>query len=184
MLMVTNPLLLPPACQMIREQLEAMTPPRLPGVEDICEVIVSERVEGPEFGVDLVNDLEGQPAGQIYKEKLGMRAGETDAAVTRRPSAELAEFGRNLATALAHPGQCDTDIILTEEGPTLIEMNPRFGGHYPFSHLAGADVPKFLVDLAWSGSADLGLLEVEENRMFGKIIGFRELTREDDRSNV
>jgi len=175
LLTVTNPELLEPAQALVREHLERMSPPPLPGVDDLCEVIVSEFVSGKEFGVDLVNDFDGKPHGQIFKEKLGMRAGETDAAVTRQPSADLGDFGLRVATALAHPGQCDTDVLVTEQGPSLIELNPRFGGHYPFSHLAGANVPKFLVGLALDGAPDPALLQVRPDSGFMKTIGFSEI---------
>jgi carbamoyl-phosphate synthase large subunit len=36
-------------------------------------------------------------------------------------------------------GPADVDVILTEVGPALLEINPRFGGGYPCSHMAGAD---------------------------------------------
>ncbi len=43
----------------------------------------------------------------------------------------------------------------------LLEMNPRFGGGYPFSHIAGADIPRYLIALAKRSSVDPRWLQVE-----------------------
>ena len=42
----------------------------------------------------------------------------------------------------------DVDILENKEGELFVlEINARFGGGYPFSHLAGADFPLALVDM-------------------------------------
>ena len=46
----------------------------------------------------------------------------------------------------------DCDCFVTDEGPVVLEINPRFGGGYPFSHAAGANLPAAL--LAWATGAD------------------------------
>lgn len=33
------------------------------------------------------------------------------------------------------------DVFVNNEQAYVLELNPRFGGGYPFSHLAGADIP-------------------------------------------
>jgi carbamoyl-phosphate synthase large subunit len=109
-------------------------------------LLIQEHVEGTEYGLDVVNDLAGRFACCFVKRKLGMRAGETDAAET--VSSDLLEaFGRRLGESLHHIGMLDVDVILRRDTPYLLEMNPRFGGHYPFSHAAGANIPAALI--AW-----------------------------------
>jgi carbamoyl-phosphate synthase large subunit len=39
------------------------------------------------------------------------------------------------------------DVILSDSGPQLLEINPRFGGGYPCSHLAGAEFCRKLIDI-------------------------------------
>jgi len=106
--------------------------------------IVQEHVRGQEFGLDVICNLEGTYVTTIVKRKLGMRAGETDAAVTVNLP-ELQELGEKLADALPHPGNLDVDLIMSENGPQVLDVNPRFGGGYPFSHAAGCDLPRALI---------------------------------------
>jgi len=110
-------------------------------------IVVQPLVLGREYGVDVINDFEGNFAGALAREKLRMRSGETDQAVSV-PSSGFQEAAARLSSAIGHTGLVDVDVILDQEGRQwLIDVNPRFGGGYPFSHLAGADVPACY--LAW-----------------------------------
>ena len=103
-------------------------------------VIIQEKICGTEYGMDILNDFNGQPRQVYAKEKLSMRAGETDKAVLRRRP-ELEQLGMHIGLALGHFGNLDCDIFECNGVYYLIEMNPRFGGGYPFSHLSGANYP-------------------------------------------
>lgn len=109
-------------------------------------ILIQERIAGVEYGIDILNDLAGNPVQVYVKEKLAMRAGETDKAILRdRPDIE--EFGRRIGSALHHVGNLDCDVIDRNGELVLLEMNPRFGGGYPFTHLAGGNYVAAL--LAW-----------------------------------
>ncbi len=110
-------------------------------------LLFQEFVVGEEYGLDIVNDLSGRYVTTLSKQKLGMRAGETDSAVTVSDPV-LSELGRQLGEAIGHLGCLDCDVFLSEQGPVVIELNPRFGGGYPFAHAAGANLPAAL--LAWA----------------------------------
>ena len=129
-----------------------------------CEmgsVIVQELLNGQEFGLDIVNDLEGEYVTCFVKRKLGMRSGETDGAVTE-DNVEIKEFGALISRKLRHIGLLDADVFLDEDGSILLlELNPRFGGGYPFSHVAGADIPRFLLALATQADVNARWLQVE-----------------------
>lgn len=108
-------------------------------------ILIQEFIEGREYGVDAVNDLEGNHVACFVKEKLGMRAGETDASTTA-DIPQLQESGRLISNAIRHPGNIDMDFIVTPSGAGyLLEVNPRFGGGYPFTHAAGVNIPAALI---------------------------------------
>jgi carbamoyl-phosphate synthase large subunit len=114
-------------------------------------LVIQERLLGDEFGLDVINDLEGRYVATLVKQKLGMRAGETDKAITvSHPVLEA--LGRQIGEALGHVGNLDCDVFVRGDDIRVLEMNPRFGGGYPFSHEAGANVPAAL--LAWVRGAE------------------------------
>jgi len=120
---------------------------QLEGAFDACpQPIIQEVVKGVEYGFDLFGDLQSRPISVYCKRKLAMRAGETDKAVsTNTPS--LIAFGETLLKALKIIGPADVDVIVDKDCPKLLEINPRFGGGYPCSHLAGAAFPHKIVAL-------------------------------------
>ncbi|MFI0794544.1 ATP-grasp domain-containing protein [Micromonospora rubida] len=115
-------------------------------------VVVQPRIRGVEYGIDAVGDFDGRHLACLARRKLNMRAGETDRAVTVDPR-PFSDTGRRIATAIGARGLIDIDAIVDAEGRSwVIDVNPRFGGGYPFNHLAGADVPACYV--AWNRNAE------------------------------
>ncbi len=102
-------------------------------------ILIQEKLDGKEFGLDIVNDFEGQYFGTFAREKLSMRSGETDKAMSVIDS-RIEEMGKKIATALQHLGNMDCDAFLVNGLYYLLELNPRFGGGYPFSHEAGVNL--------------------------------------------
>ncbi len=113
---------------------------------DRC-VLIQERLGGEEFGLDIVNDLSGRYVTTFVKRKLAMRAGETDKAVTVAHEA-LEAIGKRIGKTLGHVGNLDCDVFVSGTDCYVLEMNPRFGGGYPFSHEAGANLPAAMI--AWA----------------------------------
>lgn len=119
-------------------------------------VIIQDLLPGTEFGVDGVFSLDGTGHlnGALARRKDRMRSGDTDVATTvqaNRFTQALVELGDLLKPL----GPIDVDFKEDTEGsPQIIDINPRFGGGYPFCHLAGADVPAYIVrELAGLGDA-------------------------------
>ena len=104
-------------------------------------VLIQEKINGTEYGLDILNDFSGRTVQVYAKEKLAMRAGETDKSVLRNKP-DLEEIGFLIGEALGHIGNVDCDIFEKDGKYYLLEINPRFGGGYPFSHMSGADYPE------------------------------------------
>lgn len=114
-------------------------------------LLIQQALPGQEYGVDIINDLKGNYQATFIKQKLGMRAGETDKAKTVNLPI-LEEIGKKISKALGHIGNLDCDFFVDGDDVYLLEMNPRFGGGYPFSAEAGVDVPAALI--AWTAGEE------------------------------
>jgi carbamoyl-phosphate synthase large subunit len=109
-------------------------------------ILIQERIIGSEYGLDVINNLDGKYIATLSKRKLSMRGGETDRAMTILDP-QLTEIGAKIGRQLQHIGNLDCDVFGDANGYRVLEMNPRFGGGYPFSHVAGANLPAALI--AW-----------------------------------
>jgi carbamoyl-phosphate synthase large subunit len=130
-------------------------------------VLIQERLYGQEYGLDVVNNLSGRYVTTFVRLKLSMRAGETDRAVSVEND-QLERLGEAIGQKLGHIGGLDCDVFMSNGRYHVLEMNPRFGGGYPFSHIAGANLPAMLIAWANGRDADSGWLRVEPNIIASK----------------
>ena len=107
-------------------------------------VIFQEFIDAEEYGIDVINDLNGLFKTAIIKKKIGMRSGETDAATVVEDH-DIYEIAEKLGKTTKHICNLDCDGFLKNGKFYILEMNARFGGGYPFSHCAGVDLPKAIV---------------------------------------
>jgi carbamoyl-phosphate synthase large subunit len=109
------------------------------------DMIVQPKLTAKEYGVDVCSHLTSDEVlAVVIKHKVTMRSGETDQAIiVNNPKIE--EMVRRLAAILKVPGPLDIDILEVDGTPYILEMNPRFGGGYPLSHLAGANFPAIIM---------------------------------------
>ena len=108
----------------------------------IFQPYVKER----EFGVDVYFDfIDGKIKSLFIKEKLNMRAGETDKSVS-----VYREDIMNLILKLQKlkfKGPIDVDIFEDKNGKLYInEINPRFGGGYPHAYNSGVNFIKMIIE--------------------------------------
>lgn len=104
-------------------------------------------VPGTEYGVDVLNDLNGNFVSACVKRKILMRAGETDRAEIIH-SDEIGALARRVSEKLRHKGILDLDIKQDANSDLYcIDLNPRFGGGYPATHLAGLKYLHALIDM-------------------------------------
>lgn len=121
-------------------------------------VLIQEKIDGQEYGLDIMNDLNGSYMNTSVKMKYAMRSGETDCAITvDDPKAR--EIGKKISGLSHHPGNLDCDVFVADGEYYVLEMNARFGGGYPFSHIAGVDLPKAIVMWLKGEEVPIGLLE-------------------------
>ncbi len=131
-------------------------------------IMIQEKLTGNEFGLDVMNDLEGNNVAVSVKQKLAMRAGETDKAITV-DLPEVREMGAIIGRNLKHIGNLDVDIMQRANGDyCVLELNPRFGGGYPFSYEAGANMPKAILQWLKGEKVDPSILQPEYGRMYAK----------------
>lgn len=131
-------------------------------------IMIQEKLTGKEFGLDVMNDLDGNNVGVSVKQKLAMRAGETDKAITV-DLPEVREMGKRMGENLKHIGNLDVDIMQRANGDyCVLELNPRFGGGYPFSYEAGVNFPLAIIKWLKGEKVDPKILVPEYGKMFAK----------------
>ena len=130
-------------------------------------LLIQEVIKGPEYGLDIANDLKGEYRGVSVKQKLAMRSGETDKAITV-DNVKIREIGATIGKALKHIGNLDCDVLERDGEYYVLELNPRFGGGYPFSQEAGVNMPKAIV--AWVKGEDVNneIFFPKYGKMFSK----------------
>ena len=131
-------------------------------------IMIQEKLTGAELGLDIINDLDGNNVSVSVKQKLAMRAGETDKAITR-DLPEVREMGALIGKKLKHIGNLDVDIMQRANGEyCVLELNPRFGGGFPFSYEAGVNMPKAIIKWIKGEKVDSSILKPKYNKMFAK----------------
>ena len=135
-------------------------------------VLIQEKLEGQEFGMDVMNDLQGNYVNTSVKKKYAMRSGETDCAVTvDDPRIRL--IGEKIAKLLKHVGNLDADVFDADGRLYVLELNARFGGGYPFSHAAGVDMPAAIVNWLAGEECDRSLFTPVPGVLSHKDISIR-----------
>lgn len=131
-------------------------------------IMIQEKLTGQEFGLDVMNDLQGNHVAVSVKKKLAMRAGETDKAITV-DLPEVRAMGKKIGEKLHHIGNLDVDIMQRANGDyCVLELNPRFGGGFPFSYEAGVNFPKAIIEWIKGNQIDASILIPEYGKMFSK----------------
>ena len=71
-------------------------------------VLLQEKIDGEEYGIDIINDFKGDFCNAVVKKKYSMRAGETDCAKVVNNFC-IYEFAKKLSGKLAHIANLDVD---------------------------------------------------------------------------
>ncbi len=108
-------------------------------------LIIQEYMEGVEYGADVYIDLiSEEPVAIFTKEKIKMRAGETDKSVSVKDQG-LFDLLKMFAQQAGLKGIIDVDIFKVNGEYYISEVNPRFGGGYPHAYECGVNIPKMIL---------------------------------------
>lgn len=111
--------------------------------------IIQEELEGAEITIDALLDFSGRPLHYVPRMRIKTVGGESIQGCTMADSelsGWLMECLRRAGT-MGAAGVLTVQAFLTDRGPVLTEINPRFGGGFPLSYAAGAHYPEWLLDL-------------------------------------
>ena len=109
--------------------------------------IIQERLVGEEITIDACFDLKGRPLHYVPRERIRTLAGESIQGMTiDRPLVDhwLLQV-LETCSQLGARGPLTLQAFLTEKGPVLTEINPRFGGGFPLARAAGGDYPAWIL---------------------------------------
>jgi len=108
-------------------------------------LMIQEFMDGTEYGVDAYIDMiSGELVSTFIKEKLKMRAGETDKSVSIKDE-KLFELIKNFVKKAGFKGIIDIDVFKVDGEYYISEVNPRFGGGYPHAYESGVNVPEMII---------------------------------------
>lgn len=133
------------------------------------KVIYQECLKGQEYGADIINDLNGVTQNVIVRKKIAMRSGETDIAeLVDEPT--IKDTLVKLGSVTKHIANMDCDVFLVDGKPFVLEMNARFGGGYPFSHMGGCNLSQAIVSWAEGKEVSKEMISAKTG-----ITGFKEI---------
>lgn len=99
-----------------------------------------------EFGIDVYIDMiSGELVDLFIKEKIRMRAGETDKSISVH-NKEIENLIRKFINQTEFIGPIDIDCFEYGGKYFISEINPRFGGGYPHAYELGCDYMSYIVN--------------------------------------
>lgn len=120
------------------------------------DLLIQEIMDEKEYGVDVYIDMvSNEPVSIFIKEKLAMRAGETDKSISVK-NEKLFDIIINFVKKIGYRGIIDIDVFEKNGEFYISEVNPRFGGGYPHAYEAGINVPSQIIN-------NLNRIENEKN---------------------
>jgi carbamoyl-phosphate synthase large subunit len=108
-------------------------------------LMIQEFITGTEYGADVYIDMITiEPVAIFLKEKIKMRAGETDKSVSIKET-RLFDIIREFVKKANFKGIIDIDIFKSGDDYLISEVNPRFGGGYPHAYESGVNIPSMII---------------------------------------
>lgn len=109
------------------------------------DLMIQEYMDGTEYGADVYIDMVSGKCTSIFlKEKIKMRAGETDKSVSVKEDALFCLI-QKFVEKCGFCGMIDMDIFKKNDTFYISEVNPRFGGGYPHAYECGVNMPAQMI---------------------------------------
>src|SRR5205807_2695243 len=113
--------------------------------------MVQRLMQGPEFSIDALCDLDGRCLNAIPRTMIESRGGESIKG-TVIDDRELVSLGQRVVEALGVRGPCTVQAFRDADvGLAITDVNTRFGGAFPapmYAALPGRTYPELIVRLA------------------------------------
>lgn len=107
--------------------------------------IIQPFFKDKEFGIDVYVDMvSGKLVDIFIKEKIRMRAGETDKSISVN-NEKIVKIVEQLISKSGFIGPIDIDCFEYKGEYYLSEINPRFGGGYPHAYEQGCNFMELIV---------------------------------------
>lgn len=125
-----------------RDSLEAVIPL-------VPNPIIQECIFAPEITIDALLNLGGQTIHFVPRLRIKALAGESIQGRTFSEDncSQWIMDVLQMAASLGAKGPITVQAFLTENGPTLSEINPRFGGGIPLTLAAGGNYPEWILQI-------------------------------------
>lgn len=125
-----------------KSQLDAILPM-------VPNPMVQEEIRGSEISADGLLDMEGRCMHYVPRRRVKALAGESMQSVTIDDDDIrewlLAVFG--ILGSMGGVGPMTVQAFLTDDGPVLLEINPRFGRSVPLAFAAGGSYPEWILQM-------------------------------------
>jgi carbamoyl-phosphate synthase large subunit len=113
--------------------------------------MIQRAMQGPEFSIDCLSDLDGRCLNAIPRTMIESRGGESIKG-TVIADHELIDLGRRVVETLGCRGPCTVQAFRDQEiGLGITDVNTRFGGACPahlYAALPGRTYPELIVRMA------------------------------------
>jgi carbamoyl-phosphate synthase large subunit len=112
------------------------------------DTVVEEYIEGPEYSCDVLCDLSGGLVAAVPRRRLEVRAGEVTRTRTEE-APDIVEAVERVCDGAGFRGPIILQCLLDEQTgpPCFFEINARFGGGVLAAIGAGADYPRYLLEM-------------------------------------
>lgn len=138
----------------------------------VPDPIIQDNIDAPELTVDALLDLEGNVIHLVPRIRLKTVGGESVQGVTMPDEPIRSWLLRVLEVVSSHGGRgpMTIQLFLTEDEPTLVEVNPRFGGGFPLTARAGGDYPGWIVKMLRGEKLESRLGEYEKGLFMSRAL--------------